>query len=146
MPTEHLRGHTPTSLAALVGEGLLPADVARRVLFRLVGQNRDDLPGVRGLSKAATARLCEVGRLDHLEIVERRRSGVDPFVKYLFRAPDGELIEAVRIPLEKPRFSLCVSSQAGCALRCAFCETGRMGFVRNLEAWEMVEQVLAIRA
>jgi 23S rRNA (adenine2503-C2)-methyltransferase len=51
----------------------------------------------------------------------------------------------VRIPLERPRWSVCVSSQVGCALACAFCETGRLGFTRNLEAWEMVEQVLTIR-
>jgi 23S rRNA (adenine2503-C2)-methyltransferase len=70
---------------------------------------------------------------------------VDPFAKYLFEASDGRLFEAVRIPLEQPRYSVCVSSQAGCALACAFCETGRLGFERNLEAWEIVEQVLTIR-
>jgi 23S rRNA (adenine2503-C2)-methyltransferase len=52
----------------------------------------------------------------------------------------------VRIPLEKPgRFSVCVSSQVGCALRCAFCATGRLGLSRNLETWEIVEQVRAVR-
>src|SRR5262249_57210608 len=53
--------------------------------------------------------------------------------------------EAVRIPLEKPRWSVCVSSQAGCALGCVFCETGRLGLTRNLEPWEIVEQVLTLR-
>ncbi|MGH7329175.1 MAG: radical SAM protein, partial [Polyangiaceae bacterium] len=43
------------------------------------------------------------------------------------------------------RFSVCVSSQVGCALACAFCATGRMGLVRNLETWEIVEQVRAVR-
>ena len=51
----------------------------------------------------------------------------------------------MRIPLERPRFSVCVSSQVGCALACAFCETGRLGFSRNLEPWEIVEQVLTVR-
>ena len=51
----------------------------------------------------------------------------------------------MRIPLEKPRFSVCVSSQVGCALGCTFCETGRLGFLRNLEPWEMVEQALTVR-
>jgi 23S rRNA (adenine2503-C2)-methyltransferase len=78
-------------------------------------------------------------------VVDRRRSTVDPFVKYLFQGEDSRRFEAVRIPLERPRFSVCVSSQAGCALACAFCETGRLGFERNLEPWEMVEQVLTIR-
>ena len=66
-------------------------------------------------------------------------------MKYLFRAADGRVFEAVRIPLEKPRWSVCVSSQVGCALGCRFCETGRLGFLRNLEPWEMVEQVLTVR-
>jgi 23S rRNA (adenine2503-C2)-methyltransferase len=70
---------------------------------------------------------------------------VDPFVKYLFRSDDGRTFEAVRIPLERPRWSVCVSSQAGCALGCAFCETGRLGLERNLEPWEIVEQVLTVR-
>ncbi len=51
----------------------------------------------------------------------------------------------MRIPLLLPRWSVCVSSQAGCALACTFCETGRIGFTRNLEAWEIVEQVLTVR-
>ncbi len=55
------------------------------------------------------------------------------------------MFEAVRIPLERPRFSVCVSSQVGCALGCRFCETGRIGFERNLEPWEIVEQVLTVR-
>jgi 23S rRNA (adenine2503-C2)-methyltransferase len=62
-------------------------------------------------------------------------------VKYLFRAEDGVAFETVRIPLLRPRYSVCVSSQAGCGLGCAFCETARLGFVRNLEPWEMIEQV-----
>ena len=66
-------------------------------------------------------------------------------MKYLFRADDGRSFETVRIPLERPRWSVCVSSQAGCALACAFCETGRLGFERNLEPWEIVEQVLTVR-
>ena len=139
----HLRGETPETLAAAFPG--LPLPVARRVLHRVVGEDRDDLAGVRGLSKALAAQIAARGRLDRLEVVDRRRSAVDPFVKYLFRAPDGRVFESVRIPLEKPRFSVCLSSQVGCALGCAFCETGRLGFLRNLEAWEMVEQALTVR-
>jgi 23S rRNA (adenine2503-C2)-methyltransferase len=84
--------------------------------------------------------------LPSLELVERRASQIDPFVKYAFRTHDGREIEAVRIPLEKPgRYSVCVSSQVGCALACAFCATGRMGLARNLETWEIVEQVRVVR-
>jgi 23S rRNA (adenine2503-C2)-methyltransferase len=85
------------------------------------------------------------GELLRLEVVERRKAD-DGFVKYLFESPLGGRFEAVRIPLFDEKYVVCVSSQVGCALACDFCATGRMGFKRNLETWEMVEQVLAIRA
>jgi 23S rRNA (adenine2503-C2)-methyltransferase len=99
---------------------------------------------VRGLSKQAIRSLLAEARTTRLSIIDRRKSAVDPFVKYLFRS-GGETFETVRIPLLKPRWSVCVSSQAGCALGCLFCETGRIGFMRNLLPWEMVEQVLTVR-
>jgi 23S rRNA (adenine2503-C2)-methyltransferase len=141
----HLRGLTPARLAGAWDDLHLDARVARRVTRRVVGEYRDDLEGVPGLSRRATTLLQERASLRRLRIVDRRASLVDPFVKYLFEADDGAQFESVRIPLEQPRFSVCVSSQAGCALGCRFCATGRAGFRRNLEAWEIVEQVLAIR-
>jgi 23S rRNA (adenine2503-C2)-methyltransferase len=145
MATVHLRGHTPDTLATAWPDLPLAIGVARRVIERVVGQGRDDLDGVRGVSRALAAAILERGGTGRLACVDRRASEVDPFVKYLFRAADGALIETVRIPLERPRFSVCVSSQAGCGLGCAFCETGRMGLSRNLEAWEIVDQVLAVK-
>jgi 23S rRNA (adenine2503-C2)-methyltransferase len=144
MPTRpHLRGQTPETLARAFP--CLGSTLARRALNRVIGEDRDDLEGVRGLSKARARELAEGGRLERLEVLDRRRSAVDPFVKYLFRSPAGGVFEAVRIPLERPRYSVCVSSQVGCALGCRFCETGRLGLTRSLEAWEIVEQVLTIR-
>lgn len=85
-------------------------------------------------------------RWDRLEQVEKVQDPADGFVKYLFRSPDGALSEAVRIPLHRPGcFTVCLSSQVGCAMGCAFCATARLGFRRNLEAWEMVAAFLAIR-
>lgn len=82
-----------------------------------------------------------------LELVREERSQLDPFVKLALRTHDAHVLEAVRIPLEKEgRFSACVSSQVGCALGCRFCATGTLGLSRNLEAWEMVAQVHALRA
>jgi len=60
--------------------------------------------------------------------------------KYLWRLHDGEAIESVLIP-SGGRRTLCISSQAGCALKCSFCATGRMGFRRNLSAFEIAAQV-----
>jgi 23S rRNA (adenine2503-C2)-methyltransferase len=61
--------------------------------------------------------------------------------KILFRLPDGQAIEAVLMSYKKRR-TLCISSQAGCAMGCVFCATGQMGFRRNLSSGEIVEQVL----
>jgi 23S rRNA (adenine2503-C2)-methyltransferase len=76
-------------------------------------------------------------------------SEADGFAKYIFRGDGPDPFEAVRIPLlhrpEDRKYVACVSSQVGCALGCAFCRTGRMGFRRNLSAWEMVDQVVKIR-
>ncbi len=71
---------------------------------------------------------------------EVRQESSDGTVKYLWRLPDGEAIESVLIP-EGPRRTLCISSQAGCPLRCAFCATGTMGLLRNLAPWEIAGQV-----
>jgi 23S rRNA (adenine2503-C2)-methyltransferase len=145
MTRPHLRGQTPASLVALFPDVALPPDVARRVLNRLLADDRDDLEDVRGLSKRARDAILSRGSLARLRVLDRRRSEVDPFVKYLFAGDDGQVFETVRIPLERPRWSVCVSSQVGCALACAFCETGRLGFTRNLEPWEIVDQVLTVR-
>ena len=141
----HLRSHTPSSLAALWPDLPLDDGVARRIVSRVVGEDRDDLEGVRGLSRRLAAEIAARSHTLRLEVVDRRASRIDPFVKYLFRAADGRVFEAVRIPLDRPRWSVCVSSQAGCALGCVFCETGRLGLERDLEPWEIVEQVLTVR-
>ena len=145
MPPDHLRSQTPDSLATLWPDLPLDPSIARRVVARVTGEGRDDLAGLRGLSHALIAEIQKRGSTKRLVEIDRRESALDPFVKYLFRAEDGALIETVRIPLHRPRFSVCVSSQAGCGLGCTFCETGRLGFVRNLEPWEIVEQVLAVK-
>ncbi len=82
--------------------------------------------------------------LPRLSVVERRRAD-DGFVKYLFESPAGGQFEAVRIPIFEDKYIVCVSSQVGCALACDFCMTGKLGFSRNLETWEIVDQVLRIR-
>jgi 23S rRNA (adenine2503-C2)-methyltransferase len=95
------------------------------------------------LPRALRGLLAEHFSLPRLEIAARQRSS-DGTEKFLFRLPDGEAIESVAIP-EHDRMTLCISSQAGCALKCAFCATGRMGFSRNLATWEIAGQVREMR-
>lgn len=74
-------------------------------------------------------------------VIETSRDGA---VKFAFRLHDGLVIESVLIP-EEDRNTLCVSSQAGCAMGCTFCLTGKMGFERNLSTAEIINQVCAVR-
>jgi 23S rRNA (adenine2503-C2)-methyltransferase len=67
-----------------------------------------------------------------------------PTIKYLLQMPDGEHIESVLIP-SQDRLTVCVSSQAGCPLRCSFCATGHMGFKRSLKAFEITDQVYLLQ-
>ena len=145
MSTVHLRSQTPDSLATLWPDLPIDPSIARRVIGRVTGAGHDDLDGLTGVSRTLLAEIGKRGSTRRLVCVDRRESAVDGFVKYLFHADDGVQFDTVRIPLLRPRYSVCVSSQAGCGLGCVFCETGRLGFVRNLEPWEMVEQVLAVK-
>ena len=85
-----------------------------------------------------------VGRSNVHSRVEAR----DGTVKFLLRLADHRVVETVGIPADrarKPRLTVCVSSQVGCAMRCAFCATGQGGFSRNLEPHEIMDQVLHVR-
>ncbi len=84
--------------------------------------------------------LAEQFAVDVLTVVEINETP-DGVRKFLSRCRDGELIESVLIPAED-RWTLCISSQAGCAYGCAFCASGKAGFVRNLTAGEIVGQAL----
>jgi len=96
--------------------------------------------------RTAAEAVRAAGHVPAIEVITETASQLDPFVKYLCKSGE-HTFEAVRIPLADPdRFTVCVSSQVGCALACAFCATGRMGLARNLEAWEIVEQVRVVRA
>ena len=91
------------------------------------------------LPKAFRAALEESFEMPRLEIASRQKS-LDGTEKFLFRLHDGQHIETVAIP-DGGRMTFCISSQAGCALKCAFCATGLMGFARNLEPYEIAGQV-----
>jgi len=98
-----------------------------------------DFSAMTDLPAGFRARLAEAFTIPRLELAARQISA-DGTEKFLFRLHDGESIETVAIP-EGSRLTLCISSQAGCALQCAFCATGAMGFTRNLEMFEIAGQV-----
>ena len=124
------------AFAASRGE---PAYRASQVVRRLWQAPAASFADLTDLPKTFRAALEENFALPRLEVASRHRS-VDGTEKFLFRLHDGQHIETVAIP-EGDRLTLCISSQAGCALKCAFCATGLMGFARNLTAFEIAGQV-----
>jgi 23S rRNA (adenine2503-C2)-methyltransferase len=111
---------------------------ARQIFRWLYRRFATDFDRMTDLSKAFRALLQGACRVSSppAERVERSDDGTE---KYLFRLEDGEAVESVLIP-DEDRRTLCVSSQAGCALGCVFCATGAMGFRRNMTAGEIVHQ------
>lgn len=138
-----LQAVTPADLAAALPEVLLPE--ARKLVAAV--HRGEPVAASSAVRRVAAEAVRAAGALPALRVVAETASAIDPFVKYLLAGPDGAQFESVRIPLEHPgRFTVCVSSQVGCALACAFCATGRLGLQRNLAAWEIVEQVRVVRA
>ncbi len=137
----HLTGQDSRALAARAGIAL--AD-ARRILGAVLGRG-EGLRGARNVRREVMDRveaLCRPGALTELDRVD----AADGFRKYLLACPDGARVEAVRIPLFDTHHVACLSSQAGCAMGCTFCATGALGLTRSLAAWEMVAQLLHLRA
>ena len=105
------------------------------------------MDGVRPISVAKRAALDRLTARAPLVVLERMLDEADGSLRYLFQAEDGAVFEAVRIGLEAPgRFTVCLSSQAGCAMACTFCATGRLGLKRDLLPWEIVAQWWTVRA
>ena len=119
-----------------------PKYKASNVVAWLYKKSVFDFNEMTDLSKAERALLAEEYETCPLSIKQIQQS-IDGTVKFLFEALDGLRIESVVIPSEDDaRYTVCVSSQVGCALRCSFCATGKMGFKRNLSASEIIAQVL----
>lgn len=93
------------------------------------------------LPKVTREKLQDALDFSHLVSIDRLVSSDGKTVKTLFQLPDGAQIEAVLMHYDE-RDTLCISSQAGCAMGCVFCATGQMGFKRNLSPGEIIEQVM----
>jgi 23S rRNA (adenine2503-C2)-methyltransferase len=93
------------------------------------------------LPRALRDRLSSAFAFSHLDPVNVLQSSDGETIKTLFRIPPNQAIEAVVMRYMRRR-TLCISSQAGCAMGCVFCATGQMGFRRNLSSGEIIQQVL----
>jgi 23S rRNA (adenine2503-C2)-methyltransferase len=122
----------------------LPAFRGRQLYQWLYVKEAAKFSEMTDLSKGLRQLLSEKYYTRVLKEVEKNYSPESGTTKFLFELEDGRRVESVWIPDGK-RKTICISSQVGCALKCEFCQTGRMGFIRDLSPGEIIEQVLRIR-
>jgi 23S rRNA (adenine2503-C2)-methyltransferase len=123
---------------ALVGLGS-PRFHARQIFQWVHRRGVVDFSLMSDLSRELRTRLAREFTVTTPDLVRKERS-TDGTTKLLLKLSDGKLIESVYIP-DTPTHTFCLSTQVGCAMKCAFCLTGKMGIDRNLTAGEIVGQV-----
>lgn len=142
-PARNLLDHAPAGAQELlrrwVTDRRLPSYRTGQILRRLWQSPIKSWSEATELPVTLRGELDQAFPLPHL-VADTVQQSSDGTRKYLWRLDDGEAIESVLIP-SGARRTLCISSQAGCALGCTFCATGRMGFRRNLSPFEIAGQV-----
>lgn len=136
-PLRELSSAEATAWLAAQGQPGFRAKQIREWLFAKLALAAGEMSNLPASLRAALERdfaVCSVAALETLE-------GSDGTTKWLLALEDGETIETVLIRAPD-RLTLCISTQVGCPVRCAFCASGRQGLVRNLTAGEMVDQVV----
>jgi 23S rRNA (adenine2503-C2)-methyltransferase len=151
-PTDAIlfKDHTSEGMQARLADLGVTPRLARRLQSIILRDKDGAVPGtLPEVPRRVLEAVRQHTRIPRLTLLEKVISPVDGFAKYLFQGDGPDPFEAVRIPLlHRPgdeKYVVCVSSQVGCAMGCVFCATGKMGFRRNLAAWEIVDQVLHIR-
>ncbi len=142
MSRPNLVGMGRQALAATLEEMGEPAYRARQLYDWLYRRRVRDFEAMSNLSKELRAALAERFEIAWPTVAERTLS-FDGTRKYLFRLYDRATVEAVYIP-EDERRTICISTQVGCPLKCAFCLTGIAGYQRNLDVGEILGQVASV--
>lgn len=143
MEKKHLPDMDIKELQELL-EGMGQQKFRAKQIFSWIGKGAGEIDDMSDLSKALREELKLFASMSSLNIKRKLVSSIDGTVKYLFEMSDGNVIESVLMEY-KHGFTVCISSQVGCKMGCSFCASTRAGFMRNLTAGEMLEQVLAIQ-
>jgi 23S rRNA m2A2503 methyltransferase len=112
-------------------------------IFQWIGRGARDIDEMTDLSKVLRDQLKLSARIGSLNIRKKLVSKIDGTAKYLFGLPDANVIESVLMRY-KHGLTVCISSQVGCKMGCRFCASTHAGFVRDLTAGEMLDQVISI--
>jgi 23S rRNA (adenine2503-C2)-methyltransferase len=141
MEKAKLIGKSLSELKTIVSDISLPSFTAKQIadwLYKKRVRTVDEMTNISLKGRNALKEKYEVGLSEPVEIAE----SVDGTKKYLFKA-DNRYIESVYIP-EKERATLCVSTQIGCKMNCAFCSTGKQGFSGNLSVTDILNQIQSV--
>ena len=140
-----LSGMTLSELEEFVLKNEEPAFRAKQLQYWLYKKSASAFESMSNLSKSFRNKLENIAIISDTKIKQKLVSK-DGTIKYLLEYPDGNVVETVLMSFEKrPNLTACVSTQVGCAVGCAFCATGKRGFIRNLKATEIVDQILTIQ-
>lgn len=122
----------------------LPKFRATQILDWVYAKNVGSYDEMTNLPQSMRTQLADSFPLYKPQVINRQISQ-DSSRKYLFEFHDGSVAESVGLPSEDQRLTVCISSQSGCAMRCAFCATGRQGLTRDLLPGELADQVLGVQ-
>jgi 23S rRNA (adenine2503-C2)-methyltransferase len=139
LPPDALRGALSQHFLAR-GQPAYRVGQVERWIFDSLARSVSDMTDLPRSEREALGKSFELREAEEATVQE----SADGTVKHVWRLADGELVESVLIPTER-RLTLCISSQAGCAMGCTFCATGWGGFDRQLTAGEIVAQYRASR-
>lgn len=139
---KNLFGLSLAELEGLMKELGEPGFRAGQIYSWLYARRARALGAMTNLKATLRKALAETHEVRRIAVADRQVS-TDGTIKTLFRCDDGATIESVYIP-ETRRQTICISTQAGCPLKCAFCLTGISGYQRNLKPWEILSQVAQV--
>lgn len=114
-----------------------------KIVYQNLVKGITDFSLMTSLSKATRERLSSKHK-DALTTTVLRKSEGESAIKLALKLSDDLIVECVRLSDGEGRYTACLSSQVGCAMGCAFCKTGTMGLVRNLEAGEIIEEFIQL--
>ena len=139
-----IKKYSIEGVKSIVKEAGLPSFRADQVLAWIYNKDVASYDEMTNLPKSMREQFEDAFPLFKPELIERQES-VDGSRKYLLKFNDDTMVETVGLPSSDGRLTVCCSSQAGCAMGCSFCATGKQGLKRSLYPGEIVDQVLAVQ-
>ncbi|MCX8026964.1 MAG: 23S rRNA (adenine(2503)-C(2))-methyltransferase RlmN [Thermodesulfovibrionales bacterium] len=137
-----LKGLDSSEITEFFNSLKLPNFRVRQLIHWIYEKTAKDIDEITVFSKSLRDELSRVANISNIEQINVLRS-TDGSEKFLFQLEDGNFIESILMP-DDDRLTLCISTQIGCAMGCRFCRTASIGFIRNLYAHEIVDQVISV--